>query len=214
MLLSVELSFVLRHTRSAERKAEVYAVRVYIWVRHLSSHQCHRAQGAARSPSPGGTSVWRAQHSWVLCLCTDQVPADSAGNGHTRLTRTHWAGGQPIYLPESAAKPLLSVFSNETLYFLQYSSFIFSLVPCVTCSKLKLGHHRHIFIHPVALIHITPPTLAEFLVLIHTQRKWISYCTQECVSLHTVHDWTICTVLCVPAPELLFDKPCPDSVTA
>lgn len=194
-------------------KAEVYAVPVYAWVRHLSSQQCQQGLGAARSPSPG-TSVWWAQHCWVLCPCPDQVSADPAGNGDTQLTRTHWAGKQPIYVPESAAKPLLSVFSNETLHFLQYSSFLFSMVPWVTCSKLELGHHRHIFIHPVVLIHITPPTLAEFLALIHTQRKWISYCTQECVSHHTVHDWTICTMLCVLAPELLFDKPCPGIVIA
>lgn len=49
-------------------------------------------------------------------------------------------GNQFIHLN---LQPSLPSVYLETLYFLQYSSFIFSSVPCITCSKLKLGPHRH-----------------------------------------------------------------------
>lgn len=131
--------------------------------------------------------------STLLCSpkCIDQVSADSTGNVDTQLMCRHLPCRQPIYLPGFAAKPLLSVFSNEMLYFPQYSSFILSLIPSIFRSKLKLGYHRHIFIHSVVLIHIGLPILAEFLVLIHIQWKWIPYCTQRLVSLCTSHDWVI-----------------------
>lgn len=175
MLLNVELCTEAATGRSlcCEPTAESD-----IW----APSSANRAWGAAPSPSPRGTSGWRAQLCWVLCPCSDQLTL----LGMETLTwhrHTQQVGNQLICLNLQPSLSLV-VFSDETLQFLQFSSFIFPSVPCVTCSKLRLGHHRHIFIHPVALIHITPPTLAEFLSLIHTQRKWISCCTQECVSHH------------------------------
>lgn len=187
-LLSVELSFVLRRLQ-----AEVYAV---------SLHLSEASEPSAVPPGPGELLVLPPQEAPVAGEpSTAECSVHALTRSQLTLLRmetlswhrhTELVGNQFICLN---LQPSLSSVYLETLYFLQYSSFIFSSVPCVTCSKLKLGHHRHIFIHPTVLIHITPPTLAESLALIHTQRKWISYCTQESVSHHIVHDWTVCVFL-------------------
>lgn len=61
----------------------------------------------------------------------------------------------------------------------------------ISCSKLKLRHHRYICIHPAVLIHKAQTILADFVVLTLISWKWISPCTQRQVCLCTTHDWAI-----------------------
>lgn len=90
-------------------------------------------------------------------------------------------GNQFIHLN---LQPSLPSVYLETLYFLQYSSFIFSSVPCITCSKLKLGPHRHFHSSHSSYSHHTTHTCWVFSTYSHTEEMDFLLYTGMCFSSH------------------------------
>lgn len=155
------------------------------------------------------------QPSTPLCStkCIDQVSVDSAGHIDTQLMCRHLPCRQLIYLPESAAKLLLSVMKCyifysilplpfNTFHFLQQIETTHFDSSCSPYSHKDFFDHKHC------------PYLLRFQYIFKSRGNGSPTVQRDVFLFALLMTGLYCMMVCLLALVLLFDKLHHDTLTA